>query len=67
MTETASILATILLMIWSFGLGVYIECTYHIGHRTVPVPDWLVYMVLGIAIGITGMRIYYDNFKEDSE
>lgn len=51
-------------IIWSFGLGVWIECNFHIGHMKVP--DWFLNAFIGFLLGMVGMKLYYLS-KDDLE
>ena len=55
--DSGLIIFCILLLLWAFSWGVYLQSQYNIG--SIEIPDNVVYCVLGLIIGGISVHLYY--------
>ena len=55
--DSRLILFCIILLLWAFSLGVYLQFRYNIG--SIEIPDNALYCVLGLIMGGITVRLYY--------
>lgn len=51
------ILCSMILLLWAFTWGVYLQAQYNI--NSIEIPDNVVYCVLGLIIGGISVHLYY--------
>ena len=51
------ILCSMILLLWAFTWGVYLQAQYNI--NSIEIPDNVVYCVLGLIMGGSTVRLYY--------
>ena len=51
------ILCSMILLLWAFTWGVYLQAHYNI--NSIEIPDNVVYCVLGLIMGGSTVRLYY--------